>query len=117
MIRVVACALALLGLFFVAGGMTEVSAQAKKAQMVKGTIKEVQLDKDVLIVNQKVKNEFVDRELSILNTTEFVVTKAGVTKTGTGSAGLKLLEGAKGATAAVKCDKDVNVLKVTVTIK
>src|ERR1019366_7154364 len=64
MVRFVACALALAGLFFVAGGMTEVSAQAKKAQMVKGTIKEVQLDKDVLTVNQKVKNEFVDRELS-----------------------------------------------------
>ena len=117
MVRVVACGLALLGFFFVAGGMTEVSAQAQKAQMVKGTIKEVQLDKDVLIVNQKVKNEFVDRELSILSTTEFVVTIKGQKKEGTGSAGLKLLEGTKGSSVQVKCDKDVNVLKVTVTVK
>jgi hypothetical protein len=117
MVRFVACALALAGLFFVAGGMTEVSAQAKKAQMVKGTIKEVQLDKDVLIVNQKVKNEFVDRELSILNTTEFVVTIKGDKKEATGSAGLKLLENSKGASVQVKCDKDVNVLKVTVNVK
>jgi hypothetical protein len=89
----------------------------QKPQMVKGTIKEVQLDKDVLIVNQKVKNEFVDRELSILNTTEFVVMTKGVKSEGVGSAGLKLLENAKGASVQVKCDKDVNVLKVTVTIK
>ena len=51
--------------------------------MVKGTIKEVQLDKNVLIVNQKVKNESVDRELSIEATTEFVVTIKGSKKEGT----------------------------------
>lgn len=95
----------------------EGAAQQQKAQMVKGTIKEVQTDKDVLIVNQKVKNEFVDRELSILATTEFVVTKGGAKQSATGPAGLKLIEGAKGAKVQVKCDKDVNVLQVTVTIK
>ncbi len=89
----------------------------QKPKMVKGTIKEVQLDKDVLIVNQKVKNEFVDRELSIQDTTEFVVMNKGQKQEGVGSAGLKLLENAKGASVQVKCDKDVNVLKVTVTIK
>src|SRR5271170_1368360 len=88
-----------------------------KPQMVKGTIKLVDLEKDVLIVNQKVKNEVVDRELSILSTTEFVVMNKGTKQEGVGSAGLKLLDGAKGASVQVKCDKDVNVLKVTVTIK
>ena len=117
MVRILGVAFTLAAFAFLMQGPSEVSAQQQKAQMVKGTIKDVQTDKDVLIINQKVKNEVVDRELSILNTTEFVVTKAGVTKTGTGSAGLKLLEGAKGANAQVKCDKDVNVLKVTVTIK
>jgi hypothetical protein len=116
MIRAIACGLAFLGLFFLVGSMP-VEAQAKKAQMVKGTIKEVQLDKDVLIVNQKVKNEFVDRELSILSSTEFVVTIKGEKKEATGSAGLKLLENSKGSSVQVKCDKDVNVLKVTVTVK
>jgi hypothetical protein len=103
-------------LLLLVNGATE-GAQAQKAQMVKGTIKEVQLDKDVLIVNQKVKNETVDRELSILSTTEFIVTIKGEKKTGTGSAGLKLLENAKGSSVQVKCDKDVNVLSVKVTIK
>jgi len=88
-----------------------------KNQMVKGTIKSVDADKDVLVINQKVKNEVVDRELSILDTTEFVVTTATGTKTATGNAGLQLLEGREGSSVQVKCDKDVNVLKVTVTSK
>jgi hypothetical protein len=115
MVRFLAVACALAGFLFLLQGPVEGVQQ--KAQMVKGTIKEVQLDKDVLIVNQKVKNEVVDRELSILSTTEFVVTNKGVKSEGVGSAGLKLLENAKGATVQVKCDKDVQVLKVTVTIK
>ena len=115
MVRILSVASVMLAFMFLISATTE-GAQ-NKPQMVKGTIKEVQTDKDVLIVNQKVKNQFVDRELSILNTTEFVVTKGGETKTGTGSAGLKLLEDAKGASVQVKCDKDVNVLKVTVKIK
>jgi len=117
MVRLIAFAVVALGFAFLVGAAPEANAQAKKAQMVKGTIKEVQLDKDVLIVNQKVKNEFVDRELSILSTTEFVVTIKGDKKEAVGSAGLKLLENSKGANVQVKCDKDVNVLKVTVTVK
>ena len=34
-----------------------------------------------------------------------------------GKDGLRLLEGAEGSQVQVKCDKDVNVLKVTVMIK
>jgi hypothetical protein len=117
MVRFLAVACSLVAVLFLLSGTTVEGVQAKKPQMVKGTIKDVQLDKDVLIVNQKVKNEVVDRELSILNTTEFVVTIKGEKKEAVGSAGLKLLENAKGATVAVKCDKDVNVLKVTVTVK
>jgi hypothetical protein len=118
MLRISAFACSLFAFVLLIHGATE-GAQAQKAQMVKGTVKEVQLDKDVLIVNQKVKNEFVDRELSILSTTEFVLKIKGETKTGTGSSGFKLLDipDAKGAAVQVKCDKDVNVLKVTVTIK
>jgi hypothetical protein len=115
MVRFFAVTCALAGLFFLLQGPVE--GVQNKPQMVKGTIKEVQLDKDVLIVNQKVKNEVVDRELSILSTTEFVVMNKGTKQEGTGSTGLRLLEGAKGASVQVKCDKDVNVLKVTVTIK
>jgi hypothetical protein len=88
-----------------------------KNQMVKGTIKEVQLDKDVLIINQKVKNENVDRELSILETTEFVVMQGSDKKEAVGHKGLELIGNAKGASVQVKCDKDVNVLKVTVKLK
>ena len=85
--------------------------------VAKGTIKVVDTDKNVLIVNQKVKNEVVDRELSILESTEFVIMKDGAKQELTGAQGLKALEGSVGAPVQVKCDKDVNVLKVTVTIK
>jgi hypothetical protein len=116
MIRLAAIACTLLAVAFLAHVPTE-GAMQQKNQMVKGTIKEVQTDKDVLVVLQKVKNESVDRELSIEPTTEFVVTRAGQTKTATGSNGLKLLEGAKGAMVQIKCDKDVKVLQVKATIK
>jgi hypothetical protein len=95
-------------------------ALAQKAQMVKGTIKSVDSSKNLLVVNQKVKNETVDRELSILDTTEFVIMNAGQKKELTGQQGLvalEAIEGRVGAAVQVKCDKDVNVLKVTVTIK
>ena len=116
MVRLLSIACVIAGFAFLLAGVTG-EVQAQKAQMVKGTIKDVQVDKDVLIINQKVKNEVVDRELSILSTTEFEVTKGGTTTKATGSAGLKLLEGSKGSMVNVKCDKDVNVLKVTVKIK
>ena len=92
------------------------SAQTKN-QMVKGTIKSVDVSKDLLIVNQKVKNEVVDRELSILQTTEFVIINGSDKTEGVGRNGLRLLEGKENAAVQVKCDKDVNVLKVTVTLK
>jgi len=116
MVRVLAVACTLLAFLFLVSANSEGALNAK-AQMVKGTIKEVQVDKNVLIVNQKVKNETVVRELSIEPTTEFVVTKAGKKEEGTGANGLRLLEGLKNANVQVKCDKDVKVLKVTVSVK
>jgi hypothetical protein len=105
------CACAFLALvFFVGDGQ----GAPQKNQMVKGTIKSVDTSKNLLVINQKVKNQFVDRELSILDTTEFVVTVNGKQETAIGKAGLFLLEGREKASVQVKCDKDVNVLKVTV---
>jgi hypothetical protein len=114
MIRGLMFAGAILGLAFFAG-----SADAgQKAQMVKGTVKSADTTKSQLIINQKVKNETVDRELSIREETEFVVTDAnGKTTTTNGKDGLLLLVGQTGAEVAVKCDKDVNVLKVTAKLK
>jgi hypothetical protein len=117
MVRSLAVGTALLALVLLIGPS---DAGAQKAQMVKGTLKLVDSSKDLLVVNQKVKNEVVDRELSILASTEFVINIKGEKKELTGSAGLKALEaieGRVGAPVQVKCDKDVNVLKVTVTIK
>ncbi len=116
MVRVVAVVCTLFAFLFLVQAGTEGAAN-QKPQMVKGTIKEVKLDTNVLIINQKVKNEVVDRELSIESTTEFIVMKGGDKKTGTGADGFKLLEGAKGASVQVKCDKDVKVLQVKVNIK
>ena len=114
MVRTFAGACVVLALVIVAGAD---GGQAQKNQMVKGTIKTVDPSKDLLIVNQKVKNLVVDRELSILDTTEFVINDKNGKKEVTGKQGLRLLEGKEGSAVAVKCDKDVNVLKVTVTIK
>ena len=116
MVRLFAITCTLFAFLFLISAGTEGAAN-QKPQMVKGTIKSVDLDKSVLVINQKVKNENVDRELSIETTTEFVVTIKGEKKTGTGADGFKLLEGAKGASVQVKCDKDVKVLQVKVTIK
>ena len=68
-------------------------------------------------LKQKVKNETVDRELSITATTEFEITINGEKQSLSGKEGLALLEGKEGASVTVKCDKDVNVLKVTAMIK
>jgi hypothetical protein len=90
----------------------------QKNQMVKGTVKSADTSKSQLVINQKVKNDTVDRELSITDATEFVVTdKAGKTTTTNGKDGLLLLVGQDGADVQVKCDKDVNVLKVTAKLK
>jgi hypothetical protein len=116
MVRIVAVACTLFAFLFLLSAASDGANQ--KPQMVKGTIKEVQLDKSVLIINQKVKNENVDRELSIETTTEFVLKKKGEQdKTGTGADGFKLLDGLKGSSVQVKCDKDVKVLRVTVMVK
>lgn len=88
-----------------------------QTQMVNGTIKTVDVAKDVLIIKQKVKNDTVDRELSIRDTTKFIITTGKDKKELAGRDGLQALEGKDGASVAVQCDKDVNVLKVTVTIK
>ena len=61
MIRVFACATTFLALVFLVAGNSDAGGKAKKNQMVKGTIKLVDTSKDLLVVNQKVKNEFVDR--------------------------------------------------------
>src|SRR5262249_25868420 len=95
-----------------AGGKTQ-----KKSQMVKGTIKTVDPAKNLLVVAQKLKSETVDRELSILDTTEFVITTGKDKKEASGKSGLELQVGKEGSTVRVKCDKDVNVLKVSVQIK
>jgi hypothetical protein len=81
-----------------------------KNQMVTGTIKSVDVEKNVLVVSQKVKTEKVDRELSITEDVEFEV--GG--QSASGVKGLELLKDRIGANVKVKCDKDVNVLKVTV---
>jgi hypothetical protein len=91
--------------------------KAAKNQMVKGTIKVVDLAKNVLIVNQKVKKDVVERELDIRDTTKFVIMTGKDKKEAVGAEGLKLLEGKEGASVNVKCDKDVNVLQVTVKLK
>jgi hypothetical protein len=88
-----------------------------KNQMVKGTIKSVNVKDGVLIVNQKVKNEKVERQLDIKDVTEFVITIGTEKKEASGKEGLAMLEGNEGAEVTVKCDKDVNVLKVTAKIK
>ena len=76
MIRLVALLTTLLAVILVVGGEAG-AGKAQKSQMVKGTIKSVDTSKDLLIVNQKVKNEVVDRELSITADTEFVVNAGG----------------------------------------
>ena len=97
-------------------GSSDATAAAQKPQMVKGTVKSTDAKGLVLVINQKVKNETVDRELSIKADTEFSVTDAdGKVTTASGKEGLLLLTA--GAEVAVKCDKDVNVLKVTAKIK
>lgn len=121
MVRLLGSGTAFLAIVFLAAGSSDAGDQAKKKvknnQMVKGTIKSVDASKDLLVVNQKVKKEFVDRELSILDTTEFVIITGSDKKEVTGKEGLRLLTGKEGSQVQVKCDKDVNVLKVTVKIK
>ena len=112
----VLCAMVAVGLVLSVGSVAN-AQNTKKNQMVKGTIKTVDAEKDLLVVAQKVKAESVDRELSIGVDTEVTVTVKGETKTASGRNGLRLLEGLEGSSIQVKCDKDVNVLSVKVKAK
>jgi len=117
MVRSIACALAVA---LLAGGLSADDKPARAAQnnqMVRGTVKSADPAKSVLVIDQKVKKETVQRELDIRDTTEFEVTIDGAKKKVTGKEGLVLLEGKAGGRVTVKCDKDVNVLKVTATVK
>ena len=49
----------------------------QKNQMVKGTVKSADPSTSVLVIKQQVKNETVDRELSITSASEFEVTIGG----------------------------------------
>lgn len=113
MIRSLTLSLAVVAvLAFAASGLA-----AQKNQMVRGTIKSADPSTGVLVVNQKVGNGVVDRELTITEKAEFVITTSAGTQEVSGKAGLQLLQEAAGSTVQVKCDKDVNVLKVSVTLK
>lgn len=116
MVRIASCVVVVVGAFALLSTQ-ESLGQQQKNQMVKGTIKTVDASKDLLVVNQKVKNESVARELSITKDTAFVITDSTGTKNFSGRDGLAVLEGKEGSQVQVKCDKDVNVLQVKVTIK
>lgn len=114
--RVMVCAVAMVAMVaMVSSGnvVAQDKKQKKNNQMVKGTIKSVDVGTSVLVVAQQVGKEKVDRELSILTTTEFVVDG----KEASGKEGLNMLVGKEGSQVQVKCDKDVQVLKVTVKLK
>jgi hypothetical protein len=112
-----ACALVALAVFVGLGSSADQDQKAVKAQMVKGTIKSANPATGVLVVNQKLANGgVVDRELTITDKVQFSITNKDGTEEVSGKDGLKLLTEAQGASVQVKCDKDVNVLKVTVKI-
>src|SRR5262245_11319254 len=110
MIRTIACALAA---FLFIGSVSADNKAAKAGQnnqMVRGTVKSVEADKAVLIVNQKLKGETVVRELDISDNTVFVFADGEVV----GKEGLQQAELKPGVAVAIKCDKDVKVLRVRV---
>jgi hypothetical protein len=117
MMRGLAVVGALLALALFVGAGTAADKGAKNNQMVKGTIKSVDVATGVLVVNQKVKDETVERQLNITDATQFEITFGDEKKEATGKDGLALLADSAGASVAVKCDKDVNVLKVTAKVK
>jgi len=120
-----ACALFAL-VVFVGAGLAADDNVAKQAnnKMVKGTVKSVDADTGVLVVNQELKKDgqtqVVDRELSIKATTRFIIMGGDGKQEADGKDALKLLkrlEGVEGARVAVKCDKDVTPTTVTITLK
>jgi hypothetical protein len=109
---------AILASLLAVGLASAASAQpVKNNQMVKGTVKSIDIKSGVLVVAQDVKNEKVDRQLSITENVEWTIKSGAETKVVTGKEGLALIAGKEGAGVQVKCDKDVNVQKVTVTLK
>lgn len=113
MLRALACALVAVGVVALSGLAN--AQNTKQNQMVKGTVKSINVDDGVLIVLQKVKDETVERQLDIKGTTEFTLTINGEKVDLSGKDGLAKLT--PGSQVQVKCDKDVNVLKVTGTVK
>jgi hypothetical protein len=98
--------------------------KAANNKMVKGTVKSVDTDTGVLIVNQELKKDgktqVVDRELSIKPSTHFVIMSGDGKQEADGKDALTLLKrltGLEGARVAVKCDKDVTPTTVTITLK
>jgi hypothetical protein len=66
---------AVVALVLIVGNALAADAKvAKNNQMVRGTIKSADPTTSVLVVNQKVGNGVVDRELSITEKAEFVIT-------------------------------------------
>jgi len=121
-------ALAVLTLVVFAGAALSADTQVDKAannKMVKGTVKSVDADTGVLIVNQELKGkdgktQVVDRELSIKANTHWVITTDDGKQETDGKDGLSLLKrlgGGEGSRVAVKCDKDVTPTVVTITLK
>ena len=119
-----ACAMFTLVLFVGAGLAADDVAKAANNKMVKGTVKSVDADTGVLIVNQELKKDgktqVVDRELTIKPTTRFVIQSPDGNQEADGKDALKLLkrlDGVEGSRDAVKCDKDVTPTTVTITLK
>jgi len=94
-----------------------VEARQTKNQMVKGTVKSIDTAKGVLVIDQKLKDQTVERQLDITNAVTWVITIGNEKKEVTGKDGLFILDGKKDVTVAVKCDKDVNVLSITANVK
>jgi hypothetical protein len=118
MLRIAVGAVLVLAVAVGAGGAADKAdkQKTKQNQMVKGTVKSVDYKNGVLVVSQKLKGETVDRQLDIKEETAFEITVEGEKKQDLfGKEGLALLE--EGAQVTVKCDKDVNVLKVTAKVK
>src|SRR5262245_8607107 len=101
MLRTIACLLAVVLFVGFATADDKPAKAAQNNQMVKGTVKSADPVKSVLIIDQKVKKETVQRELDIGLTTEFEVTIDGEKKKVTGKEGLALLEGKTGARVTV----------------
>jgi hypothetical protein len=116
MLRIAVGAALVLAVAVGAGGAADkADKQKKQNQMVKGTVKSIDYKAGVFVVSQKLKGETVDRQLDVKEDTAFEITIEGKKQEVFGKEGLALLK--EGAQVTVKCDKDVNVLKVTAKIK